>query len=482
LEERFRSVIDWLVKKGAGYADLRREVLRSESIQVRDGALEGFSTDLSSGVGIRVLWGGAWGFAATNLSAEKDLLKAAGEALAMAKAFASFNAAPVRLSPASPAVDAFSTPFRVDPFSVTAEEKIGLLMEVTSEALKKRDIAVSEAFMDFSRVEKEFYSSEGSKITQTLLTSGGGYHVIAENGREVQRRSFPDAHHGLFSTAGYELFDDLDMKTSVERVAEEARALLKAKECPAEKTDIIIDGAQMALQLHESCGHPVELDRALGTETGLAGGSFLSLDKKGSFRYGSKHVNIYADPTHPGGAGSYRYDDEGVRARRVDLVKEGVFTGYLTSRESATALNEASNGSMRADGWGALPLIRMSNICIEPGKPSLAELIADTKKGIFLSTNRSWSIDDLRLNFQFGTEIAYEIRNGRLGQPYKNPVYYGMTPAFWGSCDAVCREDEWRMWGLNSCAKGEPLQTAGVGHGASPARFRGVSVGVSRDE
>ncbi len=267
---------------------------------------------------------------------EAALLKAADEALSMAKAFASFNSAKARLSSAPPVVDTFSTPFKIDPFKIPAEEKIGLLIEVTSQALKKKDIAVSEAFMEFSRVEKEFYSSEGSKILQTILTSGGGYHVIAENGREVQRRSFPDAHHGLFSTIGYELFEELGMASTVERVAEEARALLKAKECPTEKTDIIIDGSQMALQLHESCGHPVELDRVLGTETGLAGGSFLTLDKRGSFRYGSKHVSIYADPTHTGGAGSYKYDDEGVRARRVDLVKDGVFTGYLTSRESAS--------------------------------------------------------------------------------------------------------------------------------------------------
>lgn len=482
MEERLIPVIDWLVKKGASYADLRRETVKSESIQVRDGFLEGFSTDLSSGVGIRVLYNGAWGFAATNLCVEAALMKAAAEALAMAKAFASMNVSKARLSAAPAVVDSFSTPFRTDPFIVPAEEKIALLLEVTSSALGKKDIAASEAFMEFARVEKEFCSSEGSRIRQTILTSGGGYNVIAENGCEVQKRSFPDAHHGLFSTAGYELFEELDMTSSVERVAAEASSLLGAKECPAGVIDIIIDGPQMALQLHESCGHPAELDRVFGTETGLAGGSFLTPDKKGSFRYGSKEVNIYADPTHPGGAGSYRYDDEGVRARRVDLVREGLFTGYLTSRESAAAINEKSNGSMRADGWGSLPLIRMSNICIEPGAPSLDELIADTKKGIFLSTNSSWSIDDQRLNFQFGTEIAFEIRNGQLGQPLKNPVYYGTTPSFWASCDAVCREDEWRMWGLNSCGKGEPMQMAGVGHGAAPARFRGVSVGVSKDE
>lgn len=477
-----RSIVDWLVRKGASYADLRREVARTESIRASDGALEGYSTDVSSGVGIRVLFEGAWGFASTNLSTEEGLMRAAAEALSMARAFASVNAGRAGLCPAPRVVDSWSSPFVIDPFTVAAEDKIALLVDVTSRALAKKGISVCEAFMEFSRVEKEFFSSEGSWITQTIVTSGAGYHVIAEDCGEVQKRSYPDSHDGLFSTAGYEMIVGLDMPGSVDRITGEAVSLLCARECPPGEADIIIDGPQMALQLHESCGHPVELDRVLGSEVGFAGGSFLSLDRRGSFRYGSKEVSIYADPAIPGGAGSYGYDDEGVAGARVELVTEGLFTGYLTSRESAAVLGEASNGSMRADGWGSLPIIRMSNICLAPGSPTTDELIADTKRGIFLSTNRSWSIDDLRLNFQFGAEIAWEIRDGRLGRPLKNPVYYGTTPEFWASCDAVCSAAEWRVWGLNSCGKGEPMQTAAVGHGASPARFRGVKVGVLRDE
>jgi TldD protein len=375
-------------------------------------------------------------------------------------------------------VDTYATPFRIDPFTVPPEEKIARLIELTTEAARYKDIAVCEAFMEFSRVDKEFVSTDGSEINQSLLTSGCGYHVIAENGHDAQTRSYPDSHHGLFSTKGYEHIDEIDMMGSLERVTGEARALLNAKECAARETDIIIDGPQMALQIHESCGHPAELDRALGSEISFAGGSFLSTDKLGSYRYGSAHVNLYADPNIEGGAGSYRYDDEGVRARRVDIVKDGVFTGYLSSREGARVIGEASNGSMRAEGYNRLPIVRMSNICIEPGSCSIEDLIADTKDGLLLSTNRSWSIDDMRLNFQFGTEIAYEIRGGRLGRIFKNPVYYGITPGFWASCDCVCGPKEWKMWGLNSCAKGEPVQVVSVGHGASPARFRGVSVGV----
>ncbi|TAN62595.1 TldD/PmbA family protein [bacterium] len=475
------SIILYLKKKRVDYADIRREKVTTESIQVSDSLIEGFSAGVSEGIGIRVLYKGAWGFAASHALTEKDAFKTADEAILIAKAFSSVNRVKVKFSEAPVCVDRYASPYGTNPFKVPAEEKIKLLLAITEAALKVKKIEVCEAFMEFARSEKEFVSTEGADITQSLLTSGGGYHVIAEDGHDIQRRSYPDAHHGLFASKGYEIFDDMDMVSSVHRVTDEALSLLKAKQCPVKETDIIIDGAQMALQLHESCGHPAELDRALGSEISFAGGSFLKPNFAGSFKYGSKLVNITADPSYPGGAGSYKYDDEGVEGKKVWLVKDGVFVSHLSSRESATAVKAKSNGSMRAESWGFMPLIRMSNISIEPGVPTVSELIADTKDGIFFSTNRSWSIDDLRLNFQFGTEIAWEIKNGRLGRVLKNPLYSGMTPRFWAGCDAVCGPSDWRMWGLNSCAKGEPLQTINVGHGASPARFKKVSVGGSKE-
>ncbi len=480
MKDALLFIVDYLKKKGIDYGDIRYERITGESIQVRGGVIEGFSTDLSEGIGIRVLWKGAWGFAASRIITEKDAVKTADEAISLAAAFSAVNQGKVKLAECRAHVDTFISPFKIDPFKVPPEEKIGRLIEITASALKVRDIKVCEAFMEFTRVEKKFLSTDGADISQTILTSGCGYHVIAEDGKEAQRRSYPDAHHGLFATKGFELFDELKMLESVKRVTDEARALLKAKEYPGKITDVILDGPQLALQLHESCGHPAELDRALGSEISFAGGSFLTVDKRGEYRYGSKDVNIYADPTLAGGAGSYKYDDEGVKAGRIDLVKNGIFLNYLTSRESAAVIGAESNGSMRADGWISPPLVRMSNICLEPGDASLEDLISDTKDGVMLSTNRSWSIDDLRLNFQFGTEVAYEIKNGRIGQIFKNPVYSGITPEFWASCDGITNEKEWRLWGLNSCAKGEPMQIASVGHGASPARFRKVSVGVLR--
>jgi TldD protein len=245
--------------------------------------------------------------------------------------------------------------------------------------------------------------------------------------------------------------------------------------------DLILDSTQVALQVHESCGHPTELDRVFGTEASFAGTSFLTTDKLGSLRYGSEHVSIDADATAPGGLGTFGYDDEGVPAQNVPLVENGVLVGYLTSRETAPQIGRRSMGSARAWNWSHIPLIRMTNINLRPGDAgSLEDLIADTREGIFMSRNKSWSIDDRRLNFQFGDQAGWLIRNGKRTQLVKNPTYTGITPKFWGSCDAVCGPEAWTLWGLPNCGKGEPMQVGHVGHGAAPARFRGVKVGVGR--
>jgi TldD protein len=334
--------------------------------------------------------------------------------------------------------------------------------------------------MAFYKIHKLFLSTEGAAIEQDLLESGAGYVATATDGEDVQRRSFPSSLGGDFGAGGYELVERMGLLENAERVREEAIALLKAPPMPAGEYDIIIEGSQMALQVHESCGHPIELDRVLGTEISLAGGSFLTLDKLGSFRYGSQIVNIDADATIPGALGTFGYDDEGVKAQAVPIVKEGIFVGYLSSRETARVIGQRSNGAMRADGWQSLPLIRMTNINLRPGTVSLEALTADTEGGFILDTNKSWSIDDKRLNFQFGLEAAWKIEQGRRGRMYKNPLYTGMTPRFWASCDAICNRDHWHVWGVPNCGKGDPMQAAHVAHGTSPARFRKVEVGVSK--
>lgn len=480
MKDRLKECTAWLKGKGVDYADCRYVRREKESIHVTDGTVDSVSRNLDVGVGIRVLAGGAWGFAATNTLTAGDLKKTANQALQIAKASATTVLKKVRLAPQKAFKDHYRTKFKKDPFAVSTDDKIDLLVRVCEKLGKPKQIKTAEANMEFYRINKLFVSTHGAVIEQDLLESGGGFDAVAFNGKEAHRRSYPNSFGGDFATRGYEFIEEMNMLDHTDRVREEAVALLKADSCPNTETTIIIGGPQMALQVHESCGHPIELDRVLGTEISLAGGSFMTVDKLNKLQYGSKIVNITADATNPGGLGTFGYDDEGVPAQRTPIIRRGKFVGYLTSRETAPVIKERSNGTMRADGFNRLPIIRMTNINLEPGKWNLADLIADTKKGIFFDINKSWSIDDKRLNFQFGGECAWEIKNGKLGRMFKNPTYTGITPEFWNSCDAICNKKHWHIWGVPNCGKGEPMQSAHVAHGVAPARFRNVKVGVTK--
>ena len=340
-------------------------------------------------------------------------------------------------------------------------------------------IAFGRGTLDVMRTRTVFGSSEGSRIDQTITHVGAGIEATAVKDGEVQQRSYPGSFRGHFTAAGWEAVEAMDLQAHAQQTADEALALLQAPECPATTTTIVLDGHQTMLQVHESVGHPTELDRVLGMEAAFAGTSFVGVPDLGKLRYGSDLVNITADATIPGGLGTYAFDDEGVAAQRVDLVKNGILVGLQTSRETAEVVGEdRSNGTMRAQGWENFPLIRMTNINLLPQTGSLDDLLADVDDGIFMATNKSWSIDDKRKNFQFGCEIAWEIKNGKLGRILKDPRYTGITPEFWASCDAVAGPEEWKVWGTPNCGKGQPGQTMRVGHGTAPARFRNVKTGT----
>ena len=478
--ELAREAVERARSRGADYADARAICVDTESIETKNGALSGLDAATSEGIGVRAMVSGAWGFASASGLDAAAVQRAADRAVEIARASARVQAAPVQLSPAAPVVAAWSTPFEVDPFTVPVDEKLALLMQIDAELRTEKRLKLALGFMGFRRERKFFASSEGSAIDQTILFSGVGYQACASDGKEIQVRSYPNSARGQFMTRGYELIRELPLVAEARRVAVEAIELLTAPQCPSGTTDLILGGQQLALQIHESCGHPTELDRVLGSEMNYAGGSFLQPEERNRLTYGSKIVNLVADATTPGGLGTFGYDDEGIPAQRVDLVRDGRFVGYLSSRETARLIGlPASGGAMRASGWNRIPLVRMTNVSLEPGKGSLADIIADTKDGIYMETNRSWSIDQLRLNFQFGTEVGWEIKNGKRGRLLKNPTYQGMTTQFWGGCDWIAGREEWDVWGTPNCGKGQPGQLMFTGHGASPSRFRGVKVGVA---
>ncbi len=462
---------------GAEFGEVRVEHRVDESIRTKNLEVEVLSRRESAGIGIRVLAKGAWGFAATSDLTEAGIRRAAMQAVTIAKASATLLREPVRLAPEPVHRGTYVTPVNKDPLSVPIADKLALLFSAAQRILQVQGIVMAKGSLSAWRTEKWFGNTEGTEIHQVITSCGAGIEAYAAKPGEIQKRSFPNSFGGDFANAGYEFIESLGLVENAERIAEEAVALLSAPVCPTGVFDVIIDGSQMALQVHESLGHPSELDRVLGTELSYAGGSFLTLEKLGNFQYGAEIVNIVADATAPGGLGTFGYDDEGVEAQRVDLVREGIFVGYLTSRETAGKLGWArSSGAARASSWARIPLIRMTNINLLPGKGRLADLIADTEHGIYLETNKSWSIDDRRVNFQFGTEIAWEIKNGKKVRLLKNALYTGITPQFWGSCVAICGPEEWRLWGLPNCGKGEPGQVMQVGHGAAPAKFRNVQV------
>lgn len=465
---------------GATYADIRIIEEQNESISMKNGRVEELVAATNYGFGIRVLANGAWGFAGSFRVDKPEIERVARLAVEIAKASAMLQKESVVLSPAPVIQDTYKTLVEIDPFSVSLEDKLTLLSEAEEVIRKTPGVSISRASMRFNKEKKVFANLEGSYIEQEIFESGAGIDAIAIKGTDIQERSFPNSHGGDVATSGYEFIQGLKLKANAPRIAEEAVQLLSAKDCPSGELTIILDGSQLALQVHESCGHPVEFDRVLGMEASYAGTSFITIDKLNKMQYGSPIVNINADATIPGALGTFGYDDEGVPAQTFDIIKDGIFVGYLTSRETAPVLRQTSNGCMRADGWGRLPLIRMTNINLLPGDSSLEAMIDGIKDGLYLATNRSWSIDDKRLNFQFATQIGWEIKNGKLGAMVKKPNYTGITPEFWNSCDAIGNEKEWRVWGLPNCGKGEPTQIAHVAHGAAPARFRNVKVGVGR--
>ena len=482
MQDWANSAIDTATRRGATYADVRVMDIRQRDLSTKNGEVGTLVEGESLGIGVRVIANGAWGFASTDRLTEEGVQECAAQAVSIAKASALAKVKDVAMAPEQPFTDTWQNPFVKDPFRISVDRQLETLFAADKEMRRIKGVTLAEGSMAFRRIEQLFASSIGSEIHQVKVQSGAGIVATSFAENEIQKRSYPNSFGGQHMLRGYELIESLDLPGNAGRIAEEAVALHKAAQCPEGTKTIILGSSQLGLQIHESIGHPIELDRVLGMEANFAGMSFLTLDKLRSLRYASDIVNVVADARleHGQGLGTFGYDDEGVPAQCTPIITNGLFTGYLSNRETALALGEKrSNGTMRTESWNRLPIIRMTNISLLPGSWKYDDLIADTEDAILMETNRSWSIDDRRYHFQFSTEIGWEIQGGKKGRMIKNPSYSGITTEFWSSCDAICGPEHWTLWGTPNCGKGQPMQTMGTGHGASPSRFRNVKIGVA---
>jgi TldD protein len=468
--------------RGATYADVRVMHQRQRDLTTKNGKVGTLAQSESIGLGIRALAAGAWGFASTDRLTREGVAACAAQSVAIARASAITKRSEVVMADEKAYVDSWQSPFRKDPFEIPLEAQLAVLLAADAEMRKVKGVTLTETDMQFRKTDSWFASSIGSRIHQRKVTSGCGIVATSFKGSEIQKRSYPNSFGGQHALQGYELIESLDLVGHAGRLGEEAVALHSAAQCPEKTSTLILGGSQLGLQIHESIGHPIELDRVLGEEANFAGTSFLTLDQVNHLKYASEIVNVVADARleHGAGLGTFAYDDEGVPAQCTKIIEEGQFRGYLSNRETAHLVGlDRSSGTMRTEGWNRLPIIRMTNVSLLPGAWDFDDLIASTEDGILMETNRSWSIDDRRYQFQFSTEIGWEIKGGKKIRTLKNPSYSGITTEFWNSCDAICKAEFWTLWGTPNCGKGQPMQTMGTGHGAAPSRFRNVHIGAA---
>lgn len=463
---------------GTQYADIRIVETEKENISASNGRLLQKTTQHNLGFGIRVLINGAWGFAASDQLSLGSVETTARKAIELGKASARLTHKKVDIGEPIKSVGEYQTPVVINPFSMSVNEKIQLLLDAIEIMQKVAGIVHAAGSMEFIRREKYFASSEGSQVKQAIYESGAGLSATAAKDGNFARRTFPTNLVRQQGAGGFELIQKLYLLENAQSVANEAVQMLTAAPCPNGVYDLICAPTLLAHILHEIVGHNTELDRILGDEMGYAGVSFAPKDLSKKFVYASPIVNIAMDSTYPEGLGTFGYDDEGVPAQRADLIKDGILVGFHTSRETAAQIGQKSNGCMRADGYHRIPIIRMTNIILQPGDWRFIELIEDTKRGLLVGVNQSWTIDDRRENFDYTAQYGYEIKNGKIGNMIKTPAFKGSTLEFWKSCDAICNREFFQLYGLPICGKGEPWQGGPISHGCSPARFKNVHIGV----
>ncbi len=479
-EDQLKKFADAAISRakilGASYSDFRVSNYRSQRIATRENVIQDISDSISYGFSVRVLIDGAWGFAASSTLSETEVLRITGLAADISKANKIIQKRAVELVPAKAYVDEWSTSIIKNPFGVSVDEKINTLLRINEKA-KSLGADYCSSFMWAVNEWKYFVSSAGSYIKQEMCRIWPAFEItiVDKESGSFESRDSLTAPMGK----GYEYIDEYDFMGDLEKAVEETKMKFKAKSVEPGKRDIILDPNNLWLTIHESCGHPTELDRALGFEANYAGTSFMTPDKLGKLKYGSDLVNLVADRTQKDGLATRGYDDDGVKTTKWDIIRNGVFVGYQTTREMASYIDaKESNACAYSDSWSHFPIQRMPNVSLEPGtsKLSLKDLILDTDDGIFIVGSGSWSIDMQRYNFQFTGQAFHEIKNGKIVGLLKDVAYQGNTVDFWNSCDAICDESEYGLGGSFHCGKGEPPQVSPVSHGSSPARFRKVNI------
>ena len=482
--------------KGATYADVRIGRYLNQVIATRESQVQNIANSESYGMGVRVIAHGSWGFAATNSLDNDSIAKAAEMAVAIAKGNAKLLLEPVQLAPQKGFGEvSWKTPLEINAFEVPITDKVGMLLNANSEAIKGGAKYVnSNLFM--VNEQKYFASTDGSYIDQDIHRIWPTFTVtrIDPAGGKFETRNALSAPMGMgfeyltpkesekikggpvtMYKKRYDLLEDI--KEATVHVGEK----LKAKPVLPGKYDLVLDPTHLFLTIHESVGHPTELDRVLGYEANYAGTSFLTLDKWESrkFNFGSKAVNIIADKTEPGSLGAVGYDDEGVKCGNWDIIKDGILVNYQTIRDQAHILGlKASQACCYADSWESIQFQRIPNVSLAPGKAALsaAELVKDVEKGIYMFGRNSYSIDQQRYNFQFSAQLAYEIREGKITGMLKDASYQANTQEFWNSCTQLCDKNDYRLGGTFADGKGQPGQVSAVSHGSPTARFNGVNV------
>ena len=469
--------VEKAIASGADYADCRYVEIENESLSFSDGSPESVTSSFDKGFGVRIIKNGAWGFFASSNLTEKEAVRAAEKAVEIGKASSMIIQEQVALTPVKTYAEDYVSNFKTDPFTIDLKEKIGYLENLDSLMASNEAINTRNSHIDFRKTISYLLTSEGTAVHQKIVHSGVGIELgIAKSRRERATRSFPQ-NGGQYESKGYELLSEIDFAQAIPRLADDVIALLAAPDCPSAEMPVLLEGSVVGLVIHELIGHPLELDRVFGSERNFSGTSFATTDQLGKLQYGSSMINVVSNPAHPYGLGSFGFDDEGIKSSPVDLIKKGLLSGYLSSRETAGRIGAKSSGAMRGDSWGNIPLVRMTNINLLPGEKTFDDLLAAAGDGIYMSTISSWSPSDDRSSFEFGCEIAWEIKDGKVGQVFKNPTFSGRTVDFWNSVVAIGDESMWKVWGTPNCGKGQPGQNARTGQGASPILVSNLKVG-----